>query len=226
MYMCLKCCKLNILRPFFWGSCLKTDWCLSNCEIYDRQSGNQPKNSLIFCSTTSLVLLHAYSSLREWCLYMSHIVAAVRPLCNLIILMLIIVSSKFSLVCKLELEMPTLHTRFMYFHAKHINIKLTLLLMDHLKFPLSKMPIAIGFVHTWWYHSNHSNGFRGSIDSPLRSIQTRFCISWPTILGMNTVRSYFTIQNHNSEWCINLCEKGTKSRRVTGLNTFMQIYYL
>ena len=27
----------------------------------------------------------------------------------------------------------------------------------------------------------HSNGFRWSIDSPLRSIQTRFCISWPTI---------------------------------------------
>ena len=57
-------------------------------------------------------------------------------------------------------------------------------------FLLSKMPI--GFVHTWcyhlnsvgsklYYHSNPFNGFRGSIDSPLRSIQTRFCISCTTI---------------------------------------------
>ena len=64
----------------------------------------------------------------------------------------------------------------------------------------------------------HSNGFRGFIDSPLRSIQTRFCIScttiwkdpnmvfvladlpFKTIWGINTVHSYFTIQNHNSEW--------------------------
>ena len=86
--------------------------------------------------------------------------------------------------------------------------------------------MPIGFVHTWWYHLNsvgsklyyHSNGFRGSIDSPLRSIQTRFCIScttnlerskqgfvladlpFKTIWRINTVHSYFAIQNHNSEW--------------------------
>ena len=63
----------------------------------------------------------------------------------------------------------------------------------------------------------HSNGFRGSIDSPLRSIQTRFCISCTTIwkdpnkvlyeltyhskpFEESTLYSYFTIQNHNSEW--------------------------
>ena len=48
-----------------------------------------------------------------------------------------------------------------------------------------------GFVHTWWYYLNSVGSklpfksiqmvFRGSIDSPLRSIQTRICISWPTI---------------------------------------------
>ena len=35
---------------------------------------------------------------------------------------------------------------------------------------------------------------------PFGKIQSRFCISWPTIWGINTVHSYFTIQNHNSEW--------------------------
>ena len=38
---------------------------------------------------------------------------------------------------------------------------------------------------------------------PFGKIQTRFCISWPTIqkhLGKSTLYSYFTIQNHNSEW--------------------------
>ena len=37
--------------------------------------------------------------------------------------------------------------------------------------------MPIGFVHTWWYHLNsvasklyyHSNGFRGSIDLPVKS---------------------------------------------------------
>ena len=88
----------------------------------------------------------------------------------------------------------------------------------------------------------HSNGFRGSIDSPLRSIQTRLCIScttiwkdpnkvlyladlsFKTIWGINTVHSYFTIQNHNNgfKWCINLYEKGTKSRRVNRALYFIQ----
>ena len=39
---------------------------------------------------------------------------------------------------------------------------------------------------------------------PFGKIQTRFCISWrapfKTIWVINTVHSYFTIQNHNSEW--------------------------
>ena len=92
--------------------------------------------------------------------------------------------------------------------------------------------MPIGFVHTWQYHLNsvgsklmyyHSNGFRESIDSPLRSIQTRFCISWPTCTIQNhfgestlyTVISLFktTIAN-GFKWCINLYEKGTKSRRI------------
>ena len=39
---------------------------------------------------------------------------------------------------------------------------------------------------------------------PFGKIQTRFCIiadlPFKTIWGINTVHSYFTIQNHNSEW--------------------------
>ena len=60
---------------------------------------------------------------------------------------------------------------------------------------------------------------------PFGKIQTKFCISWPTlhvpfktIWGINTVHSYFTIQNHNSEWFQMVHQlvwkKGTKSRRV------------
>ena len=36
---------------------------------------------------------------------------------------------------------------------------------------------------------------------PFGKIQTRFCISWPTIQNhVGNQHSYFTIQNHNSEW--------------------------
>ena len=42
-------------------------------------------------------------------------------------------------------------------------------------------------------------------------------LPFKTIWGINTVHSYFTIQNHNIangfKWYINLYEKGTKSRR-------------
>ena len=81
----------------------------------------------------------------------------------------------------------------------------------------------------------HSNGFRGSIDSPLRSIQTGFCISCTTIwkdpnkvlyqltyhskpFGESTlytvISPFKTTIANGFKWCINLYEKGTKSRRV------------
>ena len=115
-------------------------------------------------------------------------------------------------------------------------IFVTLLLIDHLK------PFKIStFRNAHWFCTHmvipfeqvlvascttiqiHSNGFRGSIDSPLRSIQTRFCISRPTIQNHSkpfeestlwTVISPFktTIAN-GFKWCINLYENGTKSRR-------------
>ena len=59
---------------------------------------------------------------------------------------------------------------------------------------------------------------------PFGKIQTRFCISWPTIqnhLGnqhCNTVISPFKITIVNGfKWCINLYEKGTNSRRVNDI---------
>ena len=42
-------------------------------------------------------------------------------------------------------------------------------------------------------------------------------LPFKTIWGINTVHSYFTIQNHNSEWFQMVHhEKGTKRRRVKG----------
>ena len=67
---------------------------------------------------------------------------------------------------------------------------------------------------------------------PFGKIQTRFCISWPTIqnhLGNQhcTVISPFktTIAN-GFKWCINLHEKGSKSRRVNMLfvNRLVQVH--
>ena len=93
--------------------------------------------------------------------------------------------------------------------------------------------MSIGFAHTWWYHFNSvgnklyyvlpfksiqmvlegplihhlevsKQGFVLAV-LPFGKIQTRFCISWPTIqskpLGnQHCTYSYFTIQNHNTEW--------------------------
>ena len=63
---------------------------------------------------------------------------------------------------------------------------------------------------------------------PFGKIQTRFCISWPTIQNhfgestLYTVISPFktTIAN-GFKWCINLYEKGTKSRRVNHQNLWV-----
>ena len=70
------------------------------------------------------------------------------------------------------------------------------------------------------HHSEVSNqGFVLAV-LPFGKIQTRFCISWPTIqnhLGNQhcTVISPFkTTIASGFKWCINLYEKDTKSRRV------------
>ena len=74
--------------------------------------------------------------------------------------------------------------------------------------------MPIGFVHTWWYHLNsvgsklyyHSNPFlvlEGPLIHHLEVSKQGFVLAdlpFKTIWGINTVRSYFTIQNHNSEW--------------------------
>ena len=56
---------------------------------------------------------------------------------------------------------------------------------------------------------------------PFGKIQTRFCKSWPTIqnhLGESTlytvISPFKTTIANGFKWCINLYEKGTKSRRV------------
>ena len=77
--------------------------------------------------------------------------------------------------------------------------------------------MPIGFVHTWWYHLN-SVGSKLYYQVPFKSIQMvlegplihhlevskqGFVLAdlpFKTIWGINTVHSYFTIQNHNSVW--------------------------
>ena len=67
---------------------------------------------------------------------------------------------------------------------------------------------------------------------PFGKIQTRFCISWPTCTIQNhlgnqhyTVISPFkTIIANGFKWCINLYEKGTKSRRVNMNYFYIQVH--
>ena len=69
---------------------------------------------------------------------------------------------------------------------------------------------------------HHLQGFVLAV-LPFGKIQTMFCISWPTIqnhLGNQHCTHYTVISPFKTtiangfKWCINLYEKGTKSRRV------------